>query len=53
MGVNTLYVSGGVSSNKFLRSELEKMDMQVHLVDPRFSCDNAAMIAYYASHLVD
>lgn len=52
-GVNTLYVSGGVSANKFLRSELEKLDLKVYLVDPRFACDNAAMIAYYAAHLID
>lgn len=49
---NVLYVSGGVSANKYLRSEFSKMNLDVHFADLKFTSDNAAMVAYYASHLV-
>lgn len=42
-----------MAANKYLKEELRKLDFDVYVVDPRFSGDNAAMIAYYASHLID
>ncbi len=47
--VKNMIVAGGVSANKFLRSEVEKMCLEngVHLSIPpiRYCTDNAAMIA--------
>ncbi len=48
-GVKNMIVAGGVSANKFLRGEIEKMcqENEVHLSIPpiRYCTDNAAMIA--------
>lgn len=50
--VKYVCVSGGVAANKYLKEELKKMNVSVSIVDKKFSGDNAAMIAFYASHLI-
>jgi N6-L-threonylcarbamoyladenine synthase len=52
-GVNTLIVAGGVSANKYLRSELQKLkakniDLNIVLPENSLTTDNAVMIGITA-----
>lgn len=47
--VKHLTVAGGVAANKYLRASIAQLDISSSIVDLKFSGDNAAMIAYYAS----
>ncbi|MBF2754089.1 MAG: tRNA (adenosine(37)-N6)-threonylcarbamoyltransferase complex transferase subunit TsaD [Gammaproteobacteria bacterium AqS3] len=44
-GDERLLISGGVSANKTLRADLEKLPVDVILAEPRHCTDNGAMIA--------
>lgn len=56
LGRGLVTVSGGVSCNRRLRERFEadcaREGLRLYLVDPRFSTDNAAMIAFVAVHQV-
>lgn len=47
--IHVVSVGGGVAANSYLKQELAKLDAQVHLVERKYSGDNAAMIAYYGN----
>ena len=53
-GLREIGVAGGVSANTALRAALdrlaERMDLTIHLTDPAWSTDNAAMIAVAGHH---
>lgn len=53
-GIRDVAVAGGVSANTGLRSRLEeladRLDLSIHLTDPAWSTDNAAMIAVAGHH---
>lgn len=50
--VHTVTIGGGVAANKYLQEEIKRMNLDSFIVDTRFSGDNAAMIALYASYLI-
>lgn len=50
--IQTIAIGGGVAANKYLQEEIKKMNLNSFIVDKRFSGDNAAMIALYASYLI-
>lgn len=43
--------AGGVMSNRYIRSELEKKLDDIYFSEPEFSCDNAAGVALYAYYM--
>lgn len=45
VGARSVVVGGGVSANRGLRSALPSLGLSVHLPDPEFCTDNAAMVA--------
>lgn len=45
--INIVAVGGGVAANSYLKQELEKLNVEIHLVERKYAGDNAAMIAYY------
>lgn len=47
----SVFVGGGVSANSYLQSELIKSKLRVLLPKQRYTGDNGAMIAYYASKI--
>jgi N6-L-threonylcarbamoyladenine synthase len=53
-GIRDVGVAGGVSANTALRASLgrlaERLDLTLHVTDPRWSTDNAAMIAVAGHH---
>jgi N6-L-threonylcarbamoyladenine synthase len=53
-GIREVGVAGGVSANTALRASLgrlaERLDLTLHVTDPRWSTDNAAMIAVAGHH---
>jgi N6-L-threonylcarbamoyladenine synthase len=45
---NTLVIGGGVSANKLLKKEINKLPFSTFIPSHEYSGDNAAMIANYA-----
>ncbi len=52
-GYNKVAIVGGVSANKHLRTEMERLfgDYDVYFADLKYSSDNAAMIGIVADHI--
>jgi N6-L-threonylcarbamoyladenine synthase len=46
--IKMLAIGGGVSANKLLREEINKLNYQTYIPEIKFSGDNGAMIAFYA-----